>query len=136
MFEVVNEIAVVGTSLFMVAVATLWYSPYLFQKLWMRAVGLTYADIEKGEERMMFNFIVTLVSYVIAVFLIAILIGYAQIFGIAVQKVAVSLAIGFAALLAGFVVWEQRSFLYYLVTIGFSSVFIIGSTCLLYYWPW
>ena len=136
MFEVVNEIAVLGTALFMVAVATLWYSPYLFQKQWMRAVGLTEADVEEGEKKAKVNFLITFTSYIVSVFLIAIAIGYAQIFDIAVQKVALALAVGFASLLAGFVAWEQRTLQYYLVTVGFSSVFIIGSTCLLFYWPW
>ena len=47
MFEFVNEIAVLGTTFFMMAVATLWYSEYLFQKIWMDAVGLTQYDIEQ-----------------------------------------------------------------------------------------
>lgn len=136
MFEVVHEIAVVGTALFMIAIATLWYSPYLFQKQWMKAVGLTESDIENGESLTKRNIVITFVSYVIAVFLIAVAIGYAEIFGLPVQKVAIGLTIGFAALVAGFVVWEQRTLTYYLITVGFSSVFIIGSTCLLFYWPW
>ena len=136
MFEVVHEIAVVGTALFMIAIATLWYSPYLFQKHWLISVGLTEADIENNESHMVRNFIITFISYIVAVFLIAVAIGYAQIFELPVQKVAIGLTVGFAALLSGFVVWEQRSLTYFVITAGFSSVFIIGSSCLLFYWPW
>ena len=136
LFTYVNEWAVAGTAIFMVAVAMIWYSEYLFQSVWMRAVGLTVADLESASPHMKRNFVITFVSYVTAVFLIAVAIGYAQTFGISVQYVALLLATGFAALLAGFVVWEQRSLTYYLVTVGFASTFIIGSSFLLYYWPW
>lgn len=136
MFEFVNEIAVLGTAFFMMAVAMIWYSEYLFQKPWMQSVGLTLSDIEKAAPYVKRNIAISFGSYVVAVYLIAGAIGYAEVMEAAVQKVAVLLAFGFAALLLGFVVWEQRSLRYYLITVGFSTVFILGSSFFLYYWPW
>lgn len=136
MFTYVNEWAVVGTAIFMIAVAMVWYSEYLFQNVWMRSVNLTSDDIERAGDHMKRNVLLTFLSYLTVVFLIANALGYAQVFGVAVQYVALSLTAGFAALFAGFVLWEQRSLTYYLVTVGFASTFIIGSSFLLYYWPW
>ncbi|MDA8596894.1 DUF1761 domain-containing protein [Candidatus Pacebacteria bacterium] len=136
MFTYVNEWAVIGTAIFMVAVAMIWYSEHLFQKPWLRSVGLTTAKIDDASPHMMRNFLLTLSSYLVAVFLIANAIGFGQVAGMSVQYIALGLTAGFAALLAGFVVWEQRSLTYYLITVGFVSVFIIGSSFLLYYWPW
>jgi len=104
LFPYVNELAVIATTFFMVAVAMVWYSEYLFQRKWMNAVGLTKADIEAAEPYMRRNFFITTISYGIALYLIGTLSGFAQVFGISVQHVALALAFGFAALLAGFVV--------------------------------
>lgn len=136
MFEVVNEVAVIGTTFFMVALATLWYSEYLFQKPWMNSVGLEVNDMDRARSRMKHNFVITFCTYAITIFFLALASGYAQMFDLSVQKMAVSIALGFSAFMAGFVVWEQRSATYYFITAGFGSIFIIASMLLLYYWPW
>lgn len=136
MFSYVNELAVIGTSFFMVAAGMVWYSEYLFQKAWMRSVGLTEADIERAAPRMKYHILLTFLSYTIVVLCIALAIGYAERFGIPVQYVALTLTAGFTALFTGFTLWEQRPLNYYLITAGFAAIFIVGSTFLLYYWPW
>lgn len=136
MFTYVNELAVIATALFMVAVAMIWYSQYLFLRSWLRSVGLTQADVERAASHMKRNIAITFLSYVIVVFFIALAIGYAQVHDVPVQYIALAVTAGFSALLAGFVVWEQRPLNYFLITAGFAAVFVVGSTFLLYYWPW
>lgn len=136
MFTYVNEIAVIGTALFMTAVAMIWYSEYCFQKVWMKAVGFTNADLADAERHSARNFAITFGAFLIAAFIMGLFVSYAEVFGVSVRLVALALALCVAALLAGFVVFEQRSLSYYLVTAGFSSVFIVGSAFLLHYWPW
>lgn len=136
MFEYINIVAVIGTSCFMVAVAMIWYSPYLFQSTWLRAVRLDVSDIERDPKYNQRLFVLTALSYLVVVYILALVIGYAQVFGIAVQHIAVIMSVWFAALLAGFTLWERRSLSYYVITVGFSTVFISGSIFLLYYWPW
>ena len=129
-------IAVLGTSFFMMAVAILWYSESLFLRPWLLSVGLSESDIEKAASHQKRNLMLTAVSYIVVVYLIARVVGYAQVNQLAIREISVYMALGFAALLLGFVVWEQRSFTYYAVTVGFSTVFIVGSTFFLYHWPW
>lgn len=136
MFEFVNIVAVIGTTFFMMAAATLWYSEYLFLKPWLSSTGLTEDDLEKAAPHMVRNSALTFLSYIVVVYLIARIIGQAEVFAVPVKEVGVLMALGFAALLVGFVVWEQRSVVYYAITAGFSTVFILGSTFFLYHWPW
>lgn len=136
MFEFVNEIAVLGTTFFMMAFGTLWYSEYAFQKKWREAVGLTPADIEADTINMKRNVAVTFVAYLIPILLLAILLGHTEVLQLPSLQIAGGVLLGFISFLAGFVIWEQRSLNYYLITSGFASVFVLGSTLLLLYWPW
>lgn len=136
MFELVNLVAIFGTAFFMMAVATLWYSEYLFLRPWLTSIKLTEADIDAAAPNQKRNAVVTYMSYVIAIYLIARVIAHVQLYDLSVREVSVLMALGFAALLVGFVLWEQRSFAYYVITVGFSTVFILGSSFFLYYWPW
>lgn len=136
MFDYVNIVAVLGTTFFMMAAATLWYSEYLFLKPWLSSTGLTEADLERASPHMMRNSLLTFLSYVVMVYLIARVIGYAEVFALPVREVSLMMVLGVSAFLVGFVVWEQRSLVYYAITAGFSAVFILGSAFFLYHWPW
>ena len=136
MFEFVNIIAVIGTTFFMMAVATLWYSEYLFQKSWLKATNLTEVDMENAAPNMKRSMVLTFLSYGVTVFCISVAIGYSQVFGVSVQKISLLLVVGFSAFLGAFTVWEQRPLTYYLITTGFVAIFILGSTFFLYHWPW
>jgi len=136
MFEFVNEVAVIGTAFFMMAIATLWYSEYLFQKSWLAAVKLTEEDLIAGSQHVKLNMFVTFCSYILAIYIIAVVIGYAQVYGLPIQKITALAVLGFAALFAGFSVWEQRPISYLVVSLGFSTVFIVGSSFFLHNWPW
>lgn len=136
MLTYVNLTAVLGTALFMVAASTLWYSEYLFLKLWMRSVQLTQEQIDRASVHLVRNAVITFFLYVIGVYVVALFVGYAQVFNVSVQHVALALASICVALTAGFALWEQRSLTYIAITAGFVSVFVLGSAFILYYWPW
>lgn len=136
MFEGINEIAVLGTTFLMMAVATIWYSPMLFGNAWMKAVGLTDTDVEKARPNMWKQMVVTFVSYAFLLLMLAYVVMYAPVIGIATLKVALILSLSMAAFAVATVVWEGRSLIYYCINVGFYSVFILLGTLILQYWPW
>lgn len=136
MFQYVNEVAVLGTTFFMMALTTLWYSEYLFQNIWLRAEKISKSDIILSTTQLQKNIAIMFCSYFVAVCVLAVVIGYAQLFEFSIKKIVALAVIGFAALESGQFIRERHSFVYYLVRVGFSTIFIVGSAFFLYHWPW
>lgn len=135
MFEFVHPIAIIGTTCFMMAIATLWYSEYFALRRWMRAVGKKEEDL-RDPHVVRRSTLITGGVFLCLVYLIAVSIGYAQVAGLQVQSVALGILALIAAFLAWLVVWEGRSLTYYLISVGYATIFVLGSTFLLYHWPW
>ena len=53
--ETINYFAIIVSAASTFVIGGLWYSPLLFQKAWMRANGLTEADLEKGSTGIIFG---------------------------------------------------------------------------------
>ena len=136
MFQYVNEVAVIGTTFFMMALTVLWYSEYLFQKIWLRAISKSKNEITPSTAQLQKNLLVMFGTYLAVVYVIAVVVGYAQVYGVGLEKIIMLMVIGFASLVSGLLVWEQRSLGYYAVILGFSTVFIVSSSFFLYHWPW
>jgi len=50
-FAAIHEFAVLGTTFFILALATLWYSPLLFGNLWLRVsktTGVVFDETKAG----------------------------------------------------------------------------------------
>lgn len=136
MFEGVNEIAVLGTTFFMMAVATVWYSPMLFGTVWMKATRLTDEDTQKAKKTMWLQILLTFVSYASMLLLLGYVIAFAPTLGLTAFNASL-LLVGFVwAVLIAFIIWELKPFSYYFIHAGFFGVFIIVGTFLLDYWPW
>lgn len=128
-FEIINEVAVLGTTLLMMAVATIWYSEGLFGKITIEAGDKKRSDT-------LLTLALTFTSYFVVLAILAYLIALSPLlpatpFVIALFAVAFALALGVLP-----VVSQGRSFPYYLVNGGFITIFIIGGTVVLQYWPW
>ncbi|MFT7507339.1 MAG: hypothetical protein ACI92I_000482 [Acidimicrobiales bacterium] len=136
MFEVIHEFAVLGTACFMMALATVWYSPMLFGKLWMKETGLTDEMIEKAQPHMLKHMVLTFVSYVIMLTLLALLVVYAPKILLQPIEAAGLLALFAAAGLIPAVLFEGRSARYYAISVGFYVTFILLGTLMLQHWPW
>lgn len=136
MFELIHEFAVLGTACFMMALATVWYSPILFGGLWMRETGITDKMIEEKEPQMLRDMLIAYVSYVGMLGLLALVVVYAPMLGVTVLQAAIVIAIFTALSSIGPALFEGRSLTYYLIRVGFYTVFIIIGTLMLEYWPW
>lgn len=136
MFDLIHEFAVLGTACFMMALATVWYSPMLFGKAWMRETGITDEMIEKAQPHMWQHMLLTFVSYVGMLGFLSLLVVYAPVLGFVVWKAAAALALFLALAAVAPTLFEGRSVTYYGIRVGFYAVFIILGALMLQYWPW
>lgn len=126
MFELVNEIAIIGVAFLMMAVATVWYSSMLF--------GVQSSGSEKKSS--VFQLAATFVCYFCMLFLLAYASALAPLVSLSPLSVLISLAGFTAALTASKAVLEEKTLRYYLINLGFYVIFIIGGGLVLHYWPW
>tara|TARA_B100000745_G_scaffold299556_1_gene250652 strand:+ start:113 stop:523 length:411 start_codon:yes stop_codon:yes gene_type:complete len=136
MFDLIHEFAVLGTTFFMMALATVWYSPMLFGKAWMRETGVTDEMVEKMQPHMWKHMLLTFVSYAGMLVFLALLVVYAPILGFVVWKAAAAVALFVALTAVAPTLFEGRSLTYYAIRVGFYVVFIVSGTLMLQYWPW
>ncbi len=135
-FTVIHEFAVIGTTFFMLALATLWYSPFLFGAVWARVSKNAGVVFDESSATFVRQLSLTFVSYLIQVALLAFLIAYLPTIGMSPWLLMVFLMLFTAAVTAPPVLFEERPFSYYAVHTGFMLVFIGVSVASLTYWPW
>lgn len=136
MFEVVHEFAVLGTTFFMMALATVWYSPMLFGGVWLKEARLTDEMLEKAEPHMLKHMILTFVSYALMLVLIAHMVVYAPLLSLKAIEAAGLLVLFVTLGAIPTVLFEGRSIRYFGIQVGFYAVFILLGTLILQYWPW
>jgi hypothetical protein len=117
----INYLAVVAAALSTFVIGGLWYSPILFQKAWMRACGLTEADLSGGGMVKIFGtaFVFALVMSVnLAAFLSGpdTTVGWGATAGALAGAGWVALGIGTVAL------FERRPMNYVLINGGYFAV--------------
>jgi hypothetical protein len=136
MFEVVHEFAVIGTTFFMMALATVWYSPMLFGNVWMKEARLTDEMIENAKPDMWKHMLLTFMSYSLMLVLLAQMVVYAPRLSLEPIEAASLLALFVALGAVSTVLFEGRSIRYFAIQVGFYVVFILLGTLILQYWPW
>lgn len=135
--ESLNWMGIIGTSLLMMAVSTIWYSNVLFGTMWTQSQKRSLESQDQPRSVMIRSLLYTFVCFIILLSGLA----YAQTVLVPLLKtaplvVAVGIVIFVGAFTAVPVIWEQKSFVYYLINLGFELVFILGGTLILHYWPW
>ena len=98
-----------------------WYSPYVFGSVWMRLSGVTPEMVESGRRRMPMVLFVAFLAGVVMAYVM-------NYFGrawfvtdtIGALELAFWLWIGFVApVMLGTVLWEQKSFMLYLINAAY-----------------
>lgn len=134
MFEMVNEVAVVGTTFFMMAVYTVWYSSLCFQK-WLVASNALEGSKEGTKKGIEQIFIVTLLLFV-GLYVLA----YALVFIPIVPLDPVIFSLAAFLFASVFIVipavYENRSRAYIATHLGFAGVYIMGGAYIINNWPW
>lgn len=136
MFEGINIIAVLGTSCFMLASATVWYSPLLFGKRWLSELGVTEAEIEASRQNVYVHLTLMGLGYAVALTGLATLLRLVSTLPISAFELGVGASVIVAALVGTTVLWENRSRWYFFITAGYYTYFIVVGILLLSYWPW
>lgn len=132
----IDIVSVVVSALLMLAVGSIWYSPLLFGSHWMRATGLTEADLELAKERMWWQLLVAFVVNFVLLFVIAEFVLFSESVDGTIKYMGTLLVVLLGAVLANIVIWEQKHLSYLLINIGYAAVVIFGGLSVIWYWPW
>lgn len=138
MIEGINIVAVLGATFFMMASATVWYSPMLFGRWWLAALGATEAEIEASRHNMLLQLCLMAISYAAALLVIALFLHEwgREFVAPDVMRFAGTLGLLVVALFGSTVLWENKHRTYFLITAGFYLYFIVVGALLIHYWPW
>lgn len=129
-FEIINILAVIGTTFLMLAVYTVWsmhlfFGRYMSQKQVEEAPGLR-AVVRVGAIALCLFVAIAILAYVLAV---------APLAGVEPLLAACGLLLLVLALLAVYASASNQSFREYLINSLFCTVCVIGGAVLLLYWP-
>jgi hypothetical protein len=135
-FAVIHEFAVLGTTFFMLALATLWYSPLLFGTAWARVSKSAGVVFDESSANFVRQLSITFLAYLGEVTLIAWLLAYVPQLNLAYWQAAAVLMLFTGLVTVPPVIFEERPLAYYAIHTGFMVVFIGISVAALAYWPW
>lgn len=136
MLEGINIIAVFGTTFFMMASATVWFSPFMFGRQWLRELNVSESEIEASRGNMPFHLGLTALCYVLALSVLAQVLSHATYLEVENRVVIGAMAVFAVALVGNTALWENRSRVYFLVNAGFYAYFVIVGMLMIKYWPW
>jgi len=131
--DIVNLYAVFVAALLSMVLGSLWYSPLLFGKAWMRLRGQTtkVKDMSFPPSKMIIEFVCSLVTaFVLGLFafLLPGTVYAAVIF-------ALTLWVGFyITMLLGEVLWEDKPFGLFLINASFRLLSLVVMTTVLVMW--
>ena len=75
MYEIhVNYISIIVSAVISFFIGALWYSPLLFARQWVKATGKTKEEIEEGSST--FAYVLTFIAWLIAIYVLAVVIDY------------------------------------------------------------
>lgn len=123
----INYLAVLIAAIVFMIIGSLWYSPLLFGKLWMKLSGLSKKDIDKAKKKGMGKiylaaFIGSIITALVLEYLIDIL-GYNDFITGAFSGLIIWIFI--AVVMLNGVLWEGKSVALYLINILYQFVALI-----------
>ena len=136
MFEAVNEVAVIGTTFFMMASATVWFSPLLFGKGWLSELRATEAEIEASRKHLARHLGLTFASYAVILTVLGHVVAWIDNVNVTLMTAALGITAMVLSLLCALSLWENKSTKYFLISGGFYAYFVIIGMYMIAYWPW
>ncbi len=131
-----NELAIIVSSLLALALGSIWYSPFLFGKLWQRAANLSDADLQFSRSLIARSLIVGFLSNVVLMYVIASLLRLVDEAGFSRASLAGFLIALLGASVASMVIWEKKSLMYFVIHVGYGILIVLVGTAVLALWPW
>jgi len=127
---------VLVTAVLALAVGSVWYSPVVFGRAWMRAARLTEEDLALSKERLAS----TLVSAFLVNLIVLSTLGYfsriladGPLTPSAMSAWFFVVAVGVLAVNA---IWEQRPVSYIFIHAGYVAIVLLGGMQVITLWPW
>jgi hypothetical protein len=136
MFESINEVAVLVSAILAIAVGSIWYSPLLFGKYWMRGAGLSETSLQVSGKKMVKLLSHALVANLLLLFVIAQFVELTKMLEQQLATTAILLILFLAAVSATAVIWEEKPFSYLFINVGYAAVVVFGGMTVLWHWPW
>ena len=136
MFDTINEIAVLVTAVLSVAMGSIWYSPLFFGEAWMRATGLSAADLSLSHKQLIGRVVAGIVAGFVFFLALAHAINLGREVGVSIWTIGALLVVLVGSLMVSFVLWEKRPLTYIYIHVGYASVVTFGGLMVLAYWPW
>ncbi|MBI2666537.1 DUF1761 domain-containing protein [Candidatus Woesearchaeota archaeon] len=134
----INYLAVLVAAVASYALGALWYSPVLFEKLWMQLSGLSETKLKEMKEKTdmkksyAFGFVGTLVSAVVLAYLIEMAQWTSALQGV---LLGVLVWLGFVVTVElGSVLWENKSWKLFLLQTGHNLVSLVVMGLVLGLW--
>lgn len=134
----INIVAVLVAAAANFVIGFAWYSPLLFEKTWMKEMGITKEEQEKAKKKGMAKEIVT--GFVIAFVLAYVLAHFIGLGEMAAAGSAFILALWiwlgfFAAPMFDSVLWEKRSVTLWAISSGYRLAGLLAMTAIISLWP-
>ncbi len=134
MLELINFASVFSATFLSMAVGIVWYSPTLFGRIWQKEHQTN--EIEKRGLNQIKIYIGCFSALFVTQLTLACFVSLTLLFDISVSTLSLVLTVFAIAVLGSSMVWERRSFSYFLVAAGFLTTSIIGGVHILAFWPW
>lgn len=134
----INIWAILASAAAHMVLGFLWFSPWIFGKVWMRALGLTPEDCEKMRQKGMGKtYVLAFLSAFVTACVMALLIGALQVESLDFGLIVGALVwLGFVmTATSGSVIFEGRRPALYWISGGFSLVSLLAMSAILTLWP-
>jgi len=136
MIELLPDLAIIGTTLFMMAVGTLWYSDIFLGKRWLLVAKLSPEDIAVQKKHLTQNTVGTFVSYALIISTTVALSFVLQKSDISPLYAGLAVWLVIVAVQIQSVLWEARSWWHVIITGGFYALLVNGGLLMVTSWPW
>ena len=135
-FAAIHEFAVLGTTFFILALATLWYSPLMFGNLWLRVSKTTGVVFDETKAGFWKQLGIAFVAYLGMVTLVALAVTFTSVTGLPLGIVMLGASVFIACVTVPPALFEARPWQYYGIHTGFMILSVLVAAVLLTYWPW
>ena len=129
----VNYVAVLLAAVSAMVVGFVWYSKAVFGKPWMKASGVTDAQMKAANKNMLAMYVPMYVGAVVTAYVLSMLVDLTNATTVsAAMQVAFWIWLGFIATsFLGSVLFERRSWTYYGITAGYYLVNLLVMSAVL-----
>ena len=119
----INIFAIIICTIFYWVLGALWFSPFLFGKIWSKALGKNPDDLGPNLKQVLGSFIVNLVATVMIAILLELIGSYNVLTGL---LVGLLIGVGFVFTVDFYdVIFEQKSIIAYLIDSGYHAISFI-----------